>query len=60
MQEKGMETLQNVIRQNVIDKMSFDDAPMITRVRYKTALNDCLKALERFFDKKQFIINAPK
>ena len=55
---KGIDILQNIIRENVIKTMSFNDSPMITRERYKELLKQCVEALERFFKVPEIELKA--
>ena len=55
---QGVDVLQEKISEKVKDKMSANDTPMITRVRYKVALNDCLNALKRFLKVQEIELKA--
>ncbi|MGN1091103.1 MAG: tRNA uridine-5-carboxymethylaminomethyl(34) synthesis GTPase MnmE [Alphaproteobacteria bacterium] len=55
---QGVDVLQETISEKVKDKMSANDTPMITRVRYKVALNDCLNALKRFLKVQEIELKA--
>ena len=55
---QGIDALQKIISQKVQEKMSFNDTPMITRIRYKVALNDCLDALKRFLNVPEIELKA--
>ena len=55
---QGIDALQAVIAQKVTDKMSGAEDVMITRVRYKEALNVCLDALKRFLTVPEIELKA--
>ena len=55
---QGIDALQAVIAQKVTDKMSGAEDVMITRVRYKEALNVCLNALKRFLTVPEIELKA--
>lgn len=45
--QQGIAELWQAIEDKVVDKMSANDSPMLTRMRYKTALSEAAEALKR-------------
>lgn len=56
--QQGIAELWQAIEDKVVDKMSANDSPMLTRMRYKTALSEAAEALKRSLNVPELELKA--